>query len=89
MSSTLFSASVLALRASSLICPSLPTCPDDNECTFSSNGADFKVSCATDFYGGDMGRAYVGDTLIESRSKILILIGRDGCRMHEDLCVYR
>ncbi|EUC40266.1 hypothetical protein COCMIDRAFT_44479, partial [Bipolaris oryzae ATCC 44560] len=58
MSSALFLASVLALRASSLICPPLPICPDDNECTFSSNGADFKVSCATDFFGGDMGRVY-------------------------------
>ncbi|EMD59497.1 hypothetical protein GGP41_004461 [Bipolaris sorokiniana] len=75
MSSALFLASVLALRASSLICPSLPTCPDDNECTFSSNGADFKVSCATDFYGGDMGRVYAA-TVAECMK---ICASADGC----------
>lgn len=89
MSSTLFLALALALRASAAVCPSLPTCPNDNECTFSSNGADFEVSCATDFLGGDLRRVYVSENPIDGRRKMLILIGRNGYRLHEDLCIYR
>ncbi|RYO66222.1 hypothetical protein AA0116_g2972 [Alternaria tenuissima] len=43
----------LALRASS-ICPSSPTCPQDDQCSLTSNGATLQVSCATDYYGGDL-----------------------------------
>ena len=36
-----------------------------------------------------MGRVYVSDKPIDCPSRILILIGRNSCRMHEDLCVCR
>ena len=51
----------LALRASS-ICPSSPTCPQDDQCSLTSNGATLQVSCATDYYGGDLQLAQVSMT---------------------------
>ena len=44
----------LALRAASSTCPSSPTCPQDDQCSLTSNGATLQVSCATDYYGGDL-----------------------------------
>ena len=49
----------LALRAASSTCPSSPTCPQDDQCSLTSNGATLQVSCATDFYGGDLQLAQV------------------------------
>jgi hypothetical protein len=43
----------LALRAATT-CPFSPTCPQDHQCSLTSNSATLQVSCATDYYGGDL-----------------------------------
>lgn len=48
----------LALRAATT-CPSSPACPQDDQCSLSSNGVTLQVSCATDYYGGDLQLAQV------------------------------
>jgi len=52
----------LALRATSSTCPSSPTCPQDDQCSLTTNGATLQVSCATDYYGGDLQLAQVSIT---------------------------
>ena len=54
-------AAALALRASSATtCPTSPTCPLDDQCIYTANGVSLQVSCATDYYGGDLVLAQVG-----------------------------
>ncbi|KAH6644082.1 hypothetical protein C7974DRAFT_14111 [Boeremia exigua] len=36
-------------------CPASFTCPANNGCTYSDGSRTFKLSCGTDFYGGDIG----------------------------------
>ncbi|KAF3009848.1 hypothetical protein E8E13_010523 [Curvularia kusanoi] len=50
----LLQAMALALRASAPICPAAPTCPQDDQCDYSSNGVVLQVACSTDYYGGDL-----------------------------------
>jgi hypothetical protein len=56
MAPALLHVAALALRASTIVssCPALPTCPQDDKCTFGANNDVFQVSCGTDFYGGDL-----------------------------------
>ncbi|KAF2627498.1 hypothetical protein BU25DRAFT_421509 [Macroventuria anomochaeta] len=54
MAPTLLEAAALALRASSIVCPTTPTCPQDDKCTYVSKGVTLHVNCATNFYGGDL-----------------------------------
>lgn len=54
MAPALFQAAALALRASSIICPTTPTCPQDDKCTYMNNGVSLQISCATDYFGGDL-----------------------------------
>jgi hypothetical protein len=59
MAPALLRAASLALRAAAAICPATPTCPQDNQCSYISGGVSLQVSCATDFYGGDLQLAQV------------------------------
>ena len=59
MAPALLRAASLALRAAAAICPATPTCPQDNQCSYVSGGVSLQVSCATDFYGGDLQLAQV------------------------------
>jgi hypothetical protein len=59
MAPAVFRAVTLALRAMANVCPASPTCPQDDKCAYVSNGETFQISCATDFYGGDMGTTQV------------------------------
>jgi hypothetical protein len=70
MAPALFRAATLALRAVANMCPASPTCPQDDNCAYVSNGETFQINCATDFYGGDMGTTQVGLylKLVQSRS---------------------
>ncbi|KAH6618431.1 hypothetical protein C7974DRAFT_474292 [Boeremia exigua] len=54
MAPALVQAAALALRASTIICPASPQCPLNDGCLFSTNGVLLEVSCATDYYGGDL-----------------------------------
>ena len=57
MAPGLFRAATLALRATT--CPSSPGCPQDDKCTYTTGGVTLAVSCATDYYGGDLQLAHV------------------------------
>ncbi|KAF3007634.1 hypothetical protein E8E13_008411 [Curvularia kusanoi] len=58
MAPSFIRAATLALRASSTtFCPASPTCPQDDQCSYASNGVTFQVSCGTDYYGGDLSLA--------------------------------
>lgn len=57
-------AMALALRASAPICPAQPACPQDDKCTYTSNGVSLQVACATDYYGGDL-QSVQSDTLAD------------------------
>ena len=59
MAPALLQAATLALRAVASICPASPTCPQDDQCTTTNNGVSLQVSCATDYYGGDLQLAQV------------------------------
>ena len=59
MAPALLQAASLALRAAAAVCPATPTCPQDDQCSYVSGGVSFQVSCATDFYGGDLRLAQV------------------------------
>jgi hypothetical protein len=54
MAPTLIQAATLLLRASSTVCPTTVTCPQDDKCTYVSNSVQLQVNCATDYYGGDL-----------------------------------
>ena len=77
----------LALRASSTICPVNPACPNDDSCSFTSNEVTLAVSCATDFYGGDLQLAQVSLGLREDQLK-LTTIDINAGRLLEGLCYY-
>lgn len=59
MAPALLRAASLALRAAAAICRATPTCPQDNQCSYISVGVSLQVSCATEFYGGDLQLARV------------------------------
>lgn len=65
----------LALRAATT-CPSSPTCPQDDQCSLTSNGATLQVSCATDYYGGDLQLTQVSMT---DSSVSCLELDADGC----------
>nr|GFD54623.1 hypothetical protein [Tanacetum cinerariifolium] len=52
MAPALALAATLALRAvSTAVCPTSPTCPQDDQCTYTTGAVSLTVSCATDYYG--------------------------------------
>lgn len=76
----------LAVRATPATCPSLPTCPQDDQCAYTANGVSFQVSCATDYYGGDLQLAQVRMAdVFDPAATILIRTDIYACRLHERL----
>lgn len=59
ISTVLLTASLILGTVSAVTCPPSSTCPDNDKCTFTSGGVSFAVTCATDFYGGDLQVAQV------------------------------
>ena len=88
MAPALLQAAALALGASTIVpsCPTLPSCPQDDNCTFNANNNIFQVSCATDFYGGDLFLAQVStESAVEYLRLRLIDVDVFGGLLHEGL----
>jgi hypothetical protein len=45
-------------------CPSVPTCPTHNQCTFTANGTPFAFACGLDYSGGDIEAAFVSSSFL-------------------------
>jgi hypothetical protein len=76
----------MALRAAATICPATPTCPQDNQCSYVSGGVSLQVSCATDFYGGDLQLAQVRRPVESSHINPLTRLDRNTRGLYEALC---
>ena len=87
MAPALLQAATLALRAAASVCPVSPTCPQDNQCSMTTNGVSLQVSCATDYYGGDLQLAQVSD-LFNSSHHVLTIADVHTGWLHERLCYH-
>lgn len=86
MAPALLQAAALVLRAASTTCPTLPTCPRNDQCSYAANGVLFRVSCATDYYGGDLKLAHVSVPI--HRGICLTLVDLYTGSLHECLLDY-
>jgi hypothetical protein len=82
MAPAVLRAVTLALRAVANVCPASPTCPQDDKCSYVSNGESFQINCATDFLGGDMGSTSVSVFILNYFIHLLIDIGCYSDRLH-------
>ena len=90
MAPSLIHAAALALRASSAtICPTSPTCPQDDQCIYTANAVSLQVSCATDYYGGDLVLAQVALTPATYQNALKTdTVDLNTGAMHEPMCFH-